>query len=107
MPKATLTYNFGHKELLKSRLSNKKKLLKKIELDFDLDDYNESLAFKRAVLADDSFSALWDISQVIRKYSRNKNNEVKTKEQSELISKIESKFYEILNDNNINLDVYQ
>jgi len=71
----------------------------KAKLTFDLPE--DKYEWENAMRADAMFCALWDLSQELRtlwKY------EELSEEEWNMVEKIRNKFYEILGDNQINLD---
>ena len=71
----------------------------KAKLTFDLPE--DKYEWENAMRADAMYSALWDLSQELRtlwKY------EELSEEEWNMVEKIRNKFYEILGDNQINLD---
>lgn len=91
-------------------------------LEYDLNDFDEKLAHKRACNADSAYIALHEIANLIfrpnRKHGYSKEieelfekcEEIKTDDGydtnagTEIIDKLESMFYSILQDNGIDLD---
>ena len=72
----------------------------KAKLTFNLpDDQHE---WHNAVNANSMYIALWDLSQELR--SMWKYQQYKTEEEYAIVETIRDKFYEILNEHNINLD---
>lgn len=72
----------------------------KATLEYNLpDDQHE---WDNAVKANDMYAALWDISQELRIMWKYK--EYQTDEEYALVDSIRDKFYEILNEHNINLN---
>ena len=68
-------------------------------LKFNLADIESELAFHRAVNANDAYGALWNVSQMLRDIRKHGEEPRAT-----VAEEIEKKFYEILNDEGINLD---
>jgi len=72
----------------------------KATLEFNLpDDQHE---FDLAVQSGNMYAALWDISQELRTMWKYK--EYQSEEEYALVDSIRDKFYEILNEHNINLN---
>lgn len=72
----------------------------KAKLTFDLpEDEHE---WDNAIRADAMYCALWDLSQELR--TMWKYQEYKTEEEYVIVETIRDKFYEILQEHNINLD---
>ena len=69
-------------------------------LTFDLPE--DKYEWENAMRADAMFCALWDLSQELR--TMWKYQEYKTEEEYVIVETIRDKFYEILGDNQINLD---
>jgi len=75
----------------------------KIELQPSPDDFDDELKFKRMIKADDAFAALYDIKSELRriwKYEENLSEETFNK-----VEEIRESFFDILNNNGINLDI--
>ena len=109
-------------ELLKEQLNNVSK--NKATLTFDMDDHDSMQSFKRSVKSLDAFIALHDIAMEVfrpaRKHGYSDPNIQKALDNcgeevdengfssyghgEELISLLETKFYDILNERGINLD---
>lgn len=75
-------------------------LKKHATLWFALDDSSDEATFKRAANADNAYSALWEISQYLRELDRYSEEDMHS------IGKIRSKFYEILQEEKVDLDDY-
>lgn len=72
-------------------------------LEFNLDEPDDKEAHMRAVKSLNIMLALWEYEKYLRgqlKY----NEEGLTSEQYDVLDKARSKFYEILNENNISFD---
>ncbi len=74
----------------------------KATLEFDLNEQEDIIAHKRATKALDMALVLWDIDHYLR--TQVKYNEVLTQEAHDAFESAREKFYEILNDHNINID---
>ena len=74
----------------------------KATLEFDLNEQEDITAHKRAVKALDMAVALWDIDQYLR--TQVKYNEALSQEAHDAFESAREKFYEILNERNINID---
>lgn len=74
----------------------------KATLEFDLNEQEDIAAHKRAVKALDMAVALWDIDQYLR--TQVKYNEALSQEAHDAFESAREKFYEILNERNINID---
>jgi hypothetical protein len=74
----------------------------KATLEFDLNEQEDVTAHKRAVKALDMAVALWDIDQYLR--TQVKYNEALSQEAHDAFESAREKFYEILNERNINID---
>jgi hypothetical protein len=71
-------------------------------LEFDLNEPDDKEAHKRAVKALDMAIALWDIEQYLR--AETKYNEELTQDAYDALATAREKFYQILNEHNINMD---
>jgi len=87
--------------------------MKKVILEFIIGDKYDEQAAKRAQNADAAYGALWTIGQEVfrpaRKhgYSDSRIQELLTEGSAvELVSLLEQKFYEILENTGVNLDDY-
>jgi hypothetical protein len=72
----------------------------KATIEFNLPE--DKYEWDNAIRADAMYLALWDLSQELR--SMWKYKEYKTEEEYAIVETIRDKFYEILNQHNINLD---
>ena len=71
-------------------------------LEFDLSNSEDIQDYKRANKALDMAIALWDIDQYLR--AQTKYNEELTQDAYDALATARDKFYEILNERNINMD---
>lgn len=71
-------------------------------LEFNLSEQEDVAAHKRTVKALDMALVLWDIDQYLR--TQVKYNEALSQEAHDAFESAREKFYEILNDHNINID---
>jgi hypothetical protein len=71
-------------------------------LEFDLNEQEDVAAHKRATKALDMALVLWDIDHYLR--TQVKYNEALTQEAHDAFVSARERFYEILNDHNINVD---
>ncbi len=72
-------------------------------LEFDLNDFDDALAHKRAVKSTDMAMALWEIVHNTKK-GLEWSMEGKEMDKYDALEMVYEKIYEILNDNNINTD---
>ena len=71
-------------------------------LEFDLSNPEDANDYKRANKALDMAIALWDIDQYLR--AETKYNEELTQDAYDALATAREKFYQILNERNINMD---
>ena len=71
-------------------------------LEFNMDEFDDMVAHKRAVKSLDVLLVLYDFDQHLR--SELKYNENLTDEQYEKLDKTREKLYEIMNERNVSLD---
>lgn len=71
-------------------------------LEFNMDEFDDVVAHKRAVKSLDVLLVLYDFDQHLR--SELKYNENLTDEQYEKLDKTREKLYEIMNERNVSLD---
>ena len=72
-------------------------------IEFDLDEPADIDAHKRFTNLNGVYIALWEFDQEMRRQIKY-NSEDYTGDQVDAIDKLRSKFYEILNDNNVKID---
>lgn len=72
-------------------------------IEFDLDEPTDIEAHKRFTNLNGMYIALWEFDQEMRRQIKY-NSEDYSGEQVDAIDKLRSKFYEILNDNNVKID---
>ena len=72
-------------------------------IEFDLDEPTDIEAHKRFTNLNGVYIALWEFDQEMRRQIKY-NSEDYSSEQVDAIDKLRSKFYEILNDNNVKID---
>lgn len=82
------------------------------KLEFDMADSDDASEFRRATKASEAFAALWEISQEIFRPARkhgysdttlSEAMDSETVDKSELIHRLEVKFYSILEERGIDL----
>lgn len=77
------------------------------KLEFNLNDYDDKRAFIRCTKVDDVYIALhriaYDVFRPSRKYGFLNNNEL-SEEQLKVVEELESMFYDVLEDLNIDMD---
>ena len=71
-------------------------------LEFNMDEFDDVVAHKRAVKSLDVLLVLYDFDQHLR--SELKYNETLTDEQYEKLDKLRDKLYEIMNERSVSLD---
>lgn len=71
-------------------------------LEFNMDEFEDVVAHKRATKALDVLLVLYDFDQHLR--SELKYNETLTDEQYEKLDKLRDKLYEIMNERSVSLD---
>ena len=71
-------------------------------LEFNMDEFEDVVAHKRAVKSLDVLLVLYDFDQHLR--SELKYNENLTDEQYEKLDKVREKLYEIMNERNVSID---
>jgi hypothetical protein len=72
-------------------------------IEFDLDEPTDIEAHKRFTNLNGVYIALWEFDQEMRSQIKY-NTEGYNGEQLDALDKLRSKFYEILNDNNVKID---
>jgi hypothetical protein len=72
-------------------------------IEFDLDEPTDIEAHKRFTNINAVYIALWEFDQEMRSQIKY-NSENYNGEQLDALDKLRSKFYEILNDNNVKID---
>ena len=72
-------------------------------IEFDLDEPTDIEAHKRFTNLNAVYIALWEFDQEMRRQIKY-NSENYTGEQVDALDKLRSRFYEILNDNNVKID---
>jgi hypothetical protein len=72
-------------------------------IEFDLDEPTDIEAHKRFTNLNGVYIALWEFDQEMRRQIKY-NSEDYSGDQVDAIDKLRSKFYEILNDNNVKID---
>ena len=70
-------------------------------LEFNFDDYGDRLAHKRAVNATNVYIAIHEYSNIIRKIEKYDNLD---ENQFQMLSILKNNFYQILQENEVNLD---
>lgn len=77
----------------------------KAKLEFDLTDQEDKLRHTRVILADNAFSAMWEITQYLRNKIREAERLDIDNNSYEVIRNVQSSIQEILEENGI--DLYQ
>lgn len=74
----------------------------KATLEFNMDEFEDVVAHKRAIKSLDVLLVLYDFDQHLR--SELKYNENLSEEEFEKLDKLREKLYEIMNERNVSLD---
>ena len=74
----------------------------KATLEFNMDEFEDVVAHKRAIKSLDVLLVLYDFDQHLR--SELKYNENLSEEEYEKLDKLRDKLYEIMNERNVSLD---
>ena len=77
--------------------------MSKAILEFDMSNFEDTIAFKQATAALDALGALWDIEQELR--SLYKYDDTLSQEQLDIIEKIRDKVTTIISEHNLDLGV--
>lgn len=70
-------------------------------LEFDFEDYHDKMAHKRAISATDVYIALREYSEIIRRIEKYENL---NDDQMQILTDLKNSFYQVLEDNEINLE---
>ncbi|MFZ9891075.1 MAG: hypothetical protein ACO3FL_04430 [Ilumatobacteraceae bacterium] len=86
---------------------------KTVNITYYIEEYEDEREFKRAMTADALYRALWSIAQEVFRPARkhgyaeaNLNEALESDAALLLVTELEKKFYEILRDNDIDLDLW-